>query len=152
MTGGAAGRGGFLAAAEPDGSAALGRVLARNWLPVRDDAPASPRDIDALRDKFRTLFADGVVFDTETLDGAAAMRTLDTALLATALPTAMASLDDGADTVPLSGRWLTPIYRGATLRLLFVLPADPEPSSLTTWRATVRAWQIGPTAKDDARA
>ena len=64
----------------------------------------------------------------------------------------MASLDDGADTVPLSGRWLTPIYRGATLRLLFVLPADPEPSSLRAWLDIVRAWQVGGAAKDDARA
>ena len=152
MTGGAAGRGGFLAAAEPDGSATLGRVLARNWLPVRDDAPAAPRDIDALRNEFRTLFADGVIFDTETLHGAAAMRTLDTALLATALPTAVASLDDGADTVPVSGHWITPLYRGATLRLLFVLPADPEPSSLRSWLDIVRSWHVGATAKDDARA
>ena len=79
------------------------------------------------------------------------MRNLDPTLLATALPTAMAGLEDGVDTVPLSGRWLTPLFQGATLRLLFVLPADPDPSSLKTWRATVRAWQLDAMAKDGVR-
>lgn len=151
MTGGAAGRGGYLPATEPDGRAALARVLGHNWLPARDDAPPAPRDLDALRDEFQRLFTDGVVFDTETLDGADAMRTLDTALLATALPAAAVSLEDGAGTVPVAGHWLTPIYRGATLRLLFVLPADPEPSSLRTWLDIMRAWNVEATAMDGAR-
>jgi hypothetical protein len=148
-TGGAATRGGCMAAAEPDGRAALECI--RDWLPSRDDATGAPSDLDGLRDEFRRLFADGVVFDTETLEGCAAMRNLDPTLLATALPTAVASLEDGADTVPLSGRWLTPLYQGATLRLLFVLPADPDPSSLKTWRATVRAWQLDAVAEDGVR-
>jgi hypothetical protein len=148
-TGGAATRGGCMAAAEPDGRAALECI--RDWLPARDDATGAPSDLDGLRDEFRRLFADGVVFDTETLEGCAAMRNLDPTLLATALPTAVASLEDGADTVPLSGRWLTPLYQGATLRLLFVLPADPDPSSLKTWRATVRAWQLDAVAEDGVR-
>ncbi|MCX6481377.1 MAG: hypothetical protein NTY24_13620 [Mycobacterium sp.] len=148
-TGGAATRGGCMAAAEPDGRAALECI--RDWLPARDDATGAPSDLDGLRDEFRRLFADGVVFDTETLEGCAAMRNLDPTLLATALPTAVASLEDGADTVPLSGRWLTPLYQGPTLRLLFVLPADPDPSSLKTWRATVRAWQLDAVAEDGVR-
>lgn len=148
-TGGAATRGGCMAAAEPDGRAALECI--RDWLPSRDDATGAPSDLDGLRDEFRRLFADGVVFDTETLEGCAAMRNLDPTLLATALPTAVASLEDGADTVLLSGRWLTPLYQGATLRLLFVLPADPDPSSLKTWRATVRAWQLDAVAEDGVR-
>ncbi|MCE9515044.1 MAG: hypothetical protein K8R24_03725 [Mycobacterium sp.] len=148
-TGGAATRGGCMAAAEPDGRAALECI--RDWLPARDDATGAPSDLDGLRDEFRRLFADGVVFDTETLEGCAAMRNLDPTLLATALPTAVASLEDGADTVLLSGRWLTPLYQGATLRLLFVLPADPDPSSLKTWRATVRAWQLDAVAEDGVR-
>lgn len=151
MTGGAATRGGCMAAVEPGGRAALECVLARNWLPSRDDATVAPPDLDGLRGEFRRLFTDGVVFDTETLEGCAAMRNLDPALLATALPTAMAGLEDGVDTVPLSGRWLTPLFQGATLRLLFVLPADPDPSSLKTWRATVRAWQLDAMAKDGVR-
>ena len=151
MTGGVAGRGGCMAAAEPNGSAALECILARNWLPPRDDATVAPPDLDGLRGEFRRLFTDGVVFDTETLDGCAPMRNLDPALLATALPTAVAGLEGGADTVALSGRWLTPLYQGATLRLLFVLPADPDPSSLKTWRVTVRAWQLDTMAKDGVR-
>jgi hypothetical protein len=83
------------------------------------------------------------VFDTETLDGATAMRTLDPALLATVLPTAAAGMDDGDDTVALSGRWLTPLYCGATLRLLFVLPTDPDPVAFRNWRDTLRAWHFG---------
>jgi hypothetical protein len=126
-------------------------VRGRNWLPARDDAPPAPRDLEGLRDEFRRLFTDGVVFDTETLDGAVAMRTLGTALLATALPAAAVSLEDGASTVPVAGHWLTPIYRGATLRLLLVLPADPEPSSLRSWLDIVRAWNIEAAAMDDAR-
>ena len=151
MTGGTATRGGCMAAVEPGGRAALEGVLARNWLPSHDDATVAPPDLDGLRGEFRRLFTDGVVFDTETLEGCAAMRNLDPALLATALPTAMASLEDGVDTVPLSGRWLTPLFEGATLRLLFVLPADPDPSSLKIWRATVRAWQLYTVGEDGVR-
>ena len=151
MTGGAAARGGCMAATEPDGRAALERILARNWLPSRDDASPAPRDLDTLVDEFRGLFSDGVVFDTETLDGAAAMRTLDLTFLATALPKAMAGLEDGTDTAPVSGRWLTPLYLGATLRLLFVLPADADPSSFKAWQGTMRAWNLGAATGDGAR-
>jgi hypothetical protein len=143
MTGGTASRGRSMATTAPDGRAALETVLADNWLPIRPEAPAGPRDLDALRAEFRRIFTDGFVFDTETLDGATAMRTLDPALLATVLPTAAAGMDDGDDTVALSGRWLTPLYCGATLRLLFVLPTDPDPVAFRNWRDTLRAWHFG---------
>ena len=142
ITGGVAGRGRCMAATAPDGRTALERVLAQRWLPPRDDGPAGPHDPGALKGEFRRLFPDGVVFDTETLDGATAMRTLDPGLLATALPTAVAALADGEDTVSVSGRWLTPLYQGATLRLIFVLPADPGPVPFRNWLDTVRAWHF----------
>ena len=146
MTGGTAGRGRSMAATAPDGRAALQAVLARNWLPSPEDVTAGPHDLAALRTEFRRLFPDGVAFDTETLDGATDMRTIDPTLLATAVRASTASLDDGDDTVALAGRWLTPLYRGATLRLLFVLPADPEPAPFKNWLNTVRAWHFGAAA------
>lgn len=142
MTGGTAGRGRCMTEPAPDGRSALERLLTGNWLPAWENARRGPRDLDALRDEFTRIFADGVAFDTETLHGATEMRTLEPALLATALPTAVASLDEGVDTVALSGRWLTPLFRGATLRLLFVLPADPEPARFKRWLDTVRAWHL----------
>jgi hypothetical protein len=146
MTGGTAGRGRSMTATAPDGRAALEAVLARNWVPSPEDVTAGPPDQAALTAEFRRLFPDGVAFDTETLDGATGMRTLEPTLLATAVQASVASLDDGDDTVALAGRWLTPLYRGATLRLLFVLPADPEPAPFKNWLNTVRAWHFGAAA------
>lgn len=100
--------------------------------------PATPEDPAGLARTFRALFPDGVVFDTETGSGATEMRTLDPAVLAAAVPAALSALEDGDCTVPVSGRWVTPLYRGGALRTLFVLPADPDPATLRTWRDTVR--------------
>ena len=101
-------------------------------------APGPSGGIDDLIAGFRALFAEGIVFDAETLDGAADMRSLDPAVLAGVVPAALQALQDGTAVVPVSGRWLTPIFRGGTLRLIFVLPADPGPAQLKSWRETVR--------------
>jgi hypothetical protein len=71
------------------------------------------------------------------------MRALDSELLAGALQAVLASMEDGGDMIMLSNRWLTPTYRRGTLRVLFVLPADPDPARLRAWRDTVRTWNLG---------
>jgi hypothetical protein len=150
MTGGVAGHGRVMAGVAAHGRAALDSVLAGQWLPATRDDRRSPGDLDDLRAEFRRIFPDGTAFDAETLDGAAEMRDLDPAFLAGALPAAVSSAEDGLDTVALAGRRMTPLYRGGVLRLLFVLPADPEPERLRDWLDTVRAWHLGPVATDSA--
>ena len=71
------------------------------------------------------------------------MRSADSALLATALPTAAASLEDGLTVVPLCGRWITPVYQGATLQLLLIAPDSADPVDLKTWERTAKAWNRG---------
>ena len=142
MTGGAANRGRCMPEPGCNGRAALQVVARGNWISPVGAAPGGPHDLVALTDAFRRLFPDGVVFDTETLNGAAQMRTLDSEVLAGALPSVLAGLEDGADTVMQSNRWLTPVYRGGSLRLLFVLPPDPEPDRFRSWRDIMRAWNL----------
>lgn len=74
-----------------------GTMSLRSSTPPDEGKPHSPQ---ALTAQFRRLFADGIAFDTETLDGAQNMRGVEHNILARALPTAMASLEDGADQVP----------------------------------------------------
>ncbi len=101
------------------------------------DAPETPEEFV---NTFRSMFSDGVVFDLATLDGARELRGSDPAFLATALPTAAASLTEGTAVVGINGRWLTPVYRGGTLCQLLVLPATTEPSELRTWMRIAKAW------------
>jgi len=117
---------------EKTGAAAAGTTL--NNLPVI----ASPDDQDNLVTVFTGLFDGGIAFDTQTLSGADEMRTLDSAVLAGVVPAALAAQEDGACVVAVSGRLLTPLYRGGTLRKLFVLPADADPSVMRAWREAVR--------------
>ena len=117
---------------EKTGAAASGTTL--NGLPVS----ASPDEPDSLVAVFKGLFDDGIVLDTQTLSGAEEMRTLDSAVLAGAMPAALAALEDGDCVVAVSGRLLTPLYRGGTLRKLFVLPTDADPSAMRAWREAVR--------------
>jgi len=142
MTGGAASRGRSMPTPGPNGRAALQDLVNRNWISSSSAVPGQPRDLAALADTFRSLFSDGVVFDTQTLDGAPQMRALDSEVLAGALPMALASMENGGDMIMVSNRWLTPIYQRGTLRILFVLPADPEPERFRIWRETVRAWNL----------
>jgi hypothetical protein len=103
--------------------------------------PADPGrcgDPEALTREFRALFDDGIVFDTEKLGGAARMRTLDPSVLAATVPAALAALENGADVVAVSDRWLTPVYRGGVLHRIHVLPGYPDPARLRQWRETVR--------------
>jgi hypothetical protein len=117
LTGGAVGRGATLPNPTDTGQAA---------------------DPDSLTHQFRTLFDDGIVFDTENLGGAERMRTLDSSILAATVPAALAALEDGADVVAAADRWLTPVYRDGVLHRIHVLPDDPDPEQLRQWRDTVR--------------
>lgn len=117
---------------ERTGAAACGTAV--HSLPV----PSSRDEPGDLVGVFRSLFTDGIVFDTQTLTGATEMRTLDPAVLAGAIPAALAALEDGTSVVAVAGRWLTPVYRGGLLRRIFVLPADADPAALRSWRAAVR--------------
>jgi hypothetical protein len=94
-------------------------------------------DPEALTREFRALFDDGIVFDTENLGGAARMRALDPSVLTATVPAALAALEDGADVVAVSDRWVTPVYSGGVLHRIHVLPADPDPAQLRQWRETV---------------
>ncbi len=92
-----------------------------------------------MRAEFQQLFPDGIAFDTETLAGADDMRRLDQSTLVRALPAAMASLEDGSDEIHLGDNRLTPVFCGGVLRALFVLPPNPEPEQLRSWRQIVKA-------------
>ncbi len=142
MTGGAAGRGHCLPAPAPSGPAALEHLRSGRWLPARAGDDAGPSDNEALRSAFLRIFPDGVVFDTETLSGATRMRALDPEVLATALQSAVASREEGHDTIVVSDRLLTPVYLGGVLRMLLVLPPDPEPARHREWLDTVRSWNL----------
>ena len=103
----------------------------------------APQTAHGLVERFRALFSDGVVFDLRTLEGARELRASEPALLATVLPTAAASLEDGVGVVPLCGHWVTPVYRGAALRLMLIAPDSADPVDLKTWVQTVQAWNRG---------
>lgn len=111
------------------GAASQGAVL---------NEPPRPGDPAQLNSIFRSLFPDGIVFDTRTLSGAQAMRSLDAEVLTGAVQSALSGLDDGDAVVAVAGRWLTPIYRQGALRLIYVAPPDPGPAALKAWREAVR--------------
>lgn len=142
-TGGAASRGRCMTEPGSDGLAALHAVAAANWISPNGFALGGSHDLAELTEVFRTMFSDGVIFNTETLAGATQMRTLDSEVLAGALPSVLVGMEDGADMVVLADRCITPVYRRGTLRLLFVLPPDPGPERVRSWRDTMRAWNLG---------
>jgi len=156
LTGGAANRGRRLGRPTTNGRDALEGLLIEKWIRPIDDVSARPDSLESLSSQFRVLFADGIVFDLETLEGARDMRSLELSLLAQALPTAVRSLEGGVAVAPLSGRWLTPIHHRGRLRLLFVLPPDPQSASFRSWLNTLKAWhfawgttEIAECARDD---
>lgn len=139
-TGGAANRGKSLPAPTTNGRDALNRLRADEWIPPLDQtAPDGPQSLIL---KFRTLFTDGIVFDLETLEGTQDMRKLEMGLLARALPAAVNCLEDGVSVVALSGRFLTPVFHQGKLRLLFVLPHNPEAALFESWMRIVKDWHL----------
>ena len=105
-----------------------------------DQAPETP---ESLISEFQKLFPAGITFELHTLDGARALRGLDSDLLATALPSAAASLGDGVGVLPLRDCWLTPVYRGATLQHLLLLPSATTSAEVKEWTRIVKAWNHG---------
>jgi hypothetical protein len=145
-TGGAANRAEIIPAATENGAVALDRIITRGWLqPIGDDLSNSP---DVLAAQFFAIFPDGVIVDLETRAGRRAARALQQGLLVGLLPAAMKSLDQGAVVVSVSNRWVTPVFYGGKLRLIFVLPSELDTDRLRRWRRIVNTWNACGDAPD----
>ncbi|BBZ62556.1 hypothetical protein [Mycolicibacterium monacense] len=142
-TGGAANRGQFWREPAPDGRAALDRIMTAQWLKGIAGVPQEPQSPECLAPEFLDSFPDGMVADLDTRAGAQAMRTLDEDLVPAILPAAMKSLDDDALVVSVAGRWLSPIFYENKVRMIFLLPPNPEPAQFQRWLRTLRAWRLG---------
>lgn len=140
LTGGAVGRARLLATTPEDGRRALSALSSERWIPTTDPTPM--RTLTDLRAEFLELFPSGVALNIETLDGAKSMRALDQEVLAQALPTASACLEQGTTSVRLNNRWITPIFRRGTLRMLFVSPAETDAADIKRWLGKARSWQM----------
>ena len=136
-TGGAANRAELLATTIESGRDALDRAIEEDWLQPVDDLTSGP---DVLVAEFLSAFPDGTTVDLRTRAGRRAAGTLPQSLLVGLLPSAMKSLGQGAVTVAVSDRWMTPVYYDATLRLIFVLPTEFDTDTLRRWRRTVNTW------------
>ena len=66
------------------------------------------------------------------------MRALEPDVLATALQAANRALEEGVDVVALPGRSLTPVRDKGLLRLLLILPPDPDPDRFHRWLQVLR--------------
>ncbi|MGD9619066.1 MAG: hypothetical protein AB7G47_03185 [Mycolicibacterium sp.] len=140
--GGAATRGRLLDGPASNGRGALDRAVREGWIRPTEDRLPRLANPGALISEFTALFPDGLVTDLATGGGARDLRSLDHRLLAQLLPMATRSLTDGANVVFTEGRWITPVFHEGVLRLLFVLPPDPDPDQFTTWKATLRGWHL----------
>jgi hypothetical protein len=96
-----------------------------------------------LQPEFLDVFPDGFVADLGTRAGARAMRGLDPDLLVALLPKAVRSLDDDALVILVAGRWLSPIFHRNKVRMVFVLPPDPDPEKFQSWLQTLKTWRLG---------
>ncbi|MEV3901733.1 hypothetical protein AB0K11_05360 [Mycobacterium sp. NPDC050551] len=143
VTGGAANRGRYWREPAADGRAALDRIVTAQWIKPIAGVPRAPQSPDHLGPEFLDIFPDGTVADLDTRAGARVMRTLDEDLVPAILTTAMKSLDDDALVVSVAGRWLSPIFHENKVRMIFLLPPDPEPARFQRWLRTLRAWRLG---------
>lgn len=142
-TGGAANRGRYWQESAANGRAALDRIVTAQWLKPLAGVPQEPQSPHCLAPEFLEIFPDGMAADLDTRAGAKAMRTLDDDLVPAILPAAMKSLDDDALVVSVAGRWLSPIFHENKIRMIFLLPPDPEPAKFQHWLQTLRAWRLG---------
>jgi hypothetical protein len=55
----------------------------------------------------------------------------------------MKSLDDDTLVVSVAGRLLSPIFHQNKVRMIFLLPPDPEPAQFQRWLRALRAWRLG---------
>ncbi|MGA5464425.1 hypothetical protein [Mycobacterium sp. NPDC050041] len=143
VTGGAANRGRYWREPAADGRDALDRIVTAQWIKPIAGVPRAPQSPDHLGPEFLDIFPDGTVADLDTRAGAKIMRTLDEDLVPAILTTAMKSLDDDALVVSVAGRWLSPIFHENKVRMIFLLPSDPEPARFQRWLRTLRAWRLG---------
>ncbi|MCV7170830.1 hypothetical protein H7I41_12995 [Mycobacterium manitobense] len=143
VTGGAANRGRYWQDPAADGRDALDRIVTAQWIKPIAGVPRAPQSPDHLGPEFLDIFPDGTVADLDTRAGARIMRTLDEDLVPAILPSAMKSLDDDALVVSVAGRWLSPIFHENKVRMIFLLPPDPEPAPFQRWLRTLRAWRLG---------
>lgn len=143
VTGGAANRGRYWRDPAATGRDALDRIVTSGWIRAITGVPKAPQSPDQLGPEFLQIFPDGVVADVDSRAGARVMRTLDEDLVPAILPSAMRSLDDDALVVSVAGRWLSPIFHENRVRMIFLLPPDPETASFQRWLRTLRAWRLG---------
>ncbi|WP_231737635.1 hypothetical protein [Mycobacterium sp. IS-1742] len=142
-TGGAANRGQYWRDPAASGREALDRIMDAQWLKGVAGVPQEPQSPECLAPEFLDIFPDGMAADLDTRAGAQAMRTLDENLVPAILPAAMKSLDDDALVVSVAGRWLSPIFHENKVRMIFLLPPDPEPAQFQRWLRTLQAWRLG---------
>jgi len=126
-----------------DGRDALDSVLAERWMRPNGGPGVLDGEAQSPETEFRALFPDGIILDLQTRDGTKDMRRLPKSVLATILPAAMRSLEDGATVVRAADRRFTPIFAGGRLRLLCVLPPDPQSGQIAQWLRIVRACSVG---------
>jgi hypothetical protein len=143
VTGGAANRGRYFREPAANGQDALDRIVTGGWIKAITGVPSAPQSPMRLEPAFLEIFPAGVVADVDTRTGARIMRTLDEDLVPAILPSAMRSLDDDALVVSVADRWLSPIFHENKVRMIFLLPPDPEPANFQRWLRTLRAWRLG---------
>lgn len=121
--------------------------------PSANPLPATTTDdsagYDALTERFRTLFPDGIVYVTDDPGGAKELRTLDGQLLARILPTALAGQEDGNNLLTIADRRITPVYHSGELRLILILPAEAAPERIRMWLRALADWALADRALAD---
>ncbi|WP_193044277.1 hypothetical protein [Mycolicibacterium baixiangningiae] len=150
VTGGAAHRGRFWREPAANGRDALDRIVTDRWLKPLAGVPRAPQSPKFLSPEFLDIFPAGVVADLDTRAGARVMRTLDADLVPAILPTAMRSLDDDALVVSVAGRWLSPVFHQNKVRMIFLLPPDPDPAHFQRWLRTLKSWRLGQWEREGA--
>lgn len=147
-TGATVNRGRYSTEPVANGRDAFHSIMAERWMRPNGGSGVLESGARTPEPEFRALFPDGIVLDLQTRKGKQDMRRLNKSVLATMLPAAMRSLEDGATVVRAAERRFTPIFAGGRLRLLCVLPPEPESAQIARWLRTVRAWNVGNTPSD----
>jgi hypothetical protein len=140
-TGGAANRAQIVPTTMKTGQEALARIISDDWMaPIDEGWSAS---IEVLESEFDAIFPDGITVDLDSRRQRRAASDLEQSLLVGILPMAMKSLGEGAVVTSVSGRWVSPLFQGGRLRVIFILPADFDTDRFRRWRRTVQAWHAG---------
>lgn len=140
--GGAVARSRTLDSPAANGRAALDELVCEQWIRPTDERMPRPSTPETLVSEFKAMFPDGLFTDLAAGAGNVDLRDLDHRLLSQLLPVATRSLEEGSNTVLAEGRWISPIFHKGILRLLFILPPEPDFGQLKIWKATLRAWDL----------